>query len=87
MVFEAFTRAANVNIVVDRDVKPDLRTTIFVKDAAIEDAIDVILIQNQLEKRVLNGNTLLVYPATAAKQKELAELKVRSFQLSNIDAG
>ncbi len=86
MVFEAFTRAANVNIVVDRDVKPDLRTTIFVKDAAIEDAIDVILIQNQLEKRVLNGNTLLVYPATAAKQKELAELKVRSFQLSNIDA-
>jgi len=86
MVFEAFTRAAGINIVVDRDVKNDLRTTIFVKDAAIEDAIDVILIQNQLEKRVLNGNTLLIYPATAAKQKELAELKVRSFQLNNIEA-
>jgi general secretion pathway protein D len=87
MVFEAMSRAAGVNVIVDRDVKSDQRTTIYVKDAALEDAIDVILLQNQLEKRVLNGSTLLVYPATAAKQKELAELKVRSFQLSNIDAG
>ncbi|MBP6338486.1 MAG: secretin and TonB N-terminal domain-containing protein [Vitreoscilla sp.] len=86
MIFEALSRAANINVVVDRDVKSDVKTTIFVKDAPIEDAIDVLLLQNQLEKRVLNGNTILVYPATAAKQKEFAELKVRSFQLSNIDA-
>lgn len=85
VVFEAIGRIGNVNVIVDRDVKSDLRTTIFVKDAAIEDTLDVILLQNQLEKRVLNSNTLLIYPATAAKQKELAELKVRSFQLSNID--
>lgn len=86
MIFEALSRAANINVVIDRDVKSDVKTTIFVKDAPIEDAIDVLLLQNQLEKRVLNGNTILVYPATAAKQKEFAELKVRSFQLSNIDA-
>jgi general secretion pathway protein D len=85
MVFDALARVGNVNVIVDRDVKSDLRTTIYVRDASIEDALDVILLQNQLEKRVLNGNTLLIYPATAAKQKELAELKVRSFQLSNID--
>jgi len=86
MIFEALSRAASINVVVDRDVKSDVKTTVFVKDAPIEDAIDVLLLQNQLEKRVLNGNTILVYPATAAKQKEFAELKVRSFQLSNIDA-
>jgi general secretion pathway protein D len=85
MVFEALARVGNVNVIVDRDVKNDLRTTIFVKDASIEDALDVILLQNQLEKRVLNGNTLLIYPATPAKVKELAELRVRSFQISNID--
>lgn len=87
MVFEALSRVANINVVFDRDVKTDVKTTIFVKNAAIEDAIDVILMQNQLEKRTLNGNTILVYPSTAAKQKELAELKVRTFHLSNIDAG
>jgi general secretion pathway protein D len=86
MVFEAIARAGKINVIVDREVKNDARATIFVKDASIEDTLDVILIQNQLEKRVLNSNTLLIYPATAARQKELSELKVRSFQLSNIDA-
>jgi general secretion pathway protein D len=85
MVFDAISRLGNVNLIVDRDVKSELRTTIYVRDASIEDALDVILLQNQLEKRLLNSNTLLIYPASAAKQKELAELKVRSFQVSNID--
>ncbi len=85
MVFEALARAGNVNVIVDRDVKSDLRTTLFVKDASVEDTLDVILLQNQLEKRVLSSNTLLIYPATAAKQKELAELKIRTFVLSNVD--
>jgi general secretion pathway protein D len=86
MVFEALSRTASVNIILDRDVKSDLKTTIYVKDASVEDTIDLILLQNQLEKRVLNQNTLFVYPSTPAKQKEYNELKVRSFQLSNIDA-
>lgn len=86
MVFEALSRTANLNIILDREVKNDLRTTIYVKDASVEDTIDIILLQNQLEKRVLNNNTIFVYPATPAKQKEYAELKVRSFQLSNVDA-
>jgi general secretion pathway protein D len=80
MVFEALAKVGNINIVVDREVKNDLRSTIFVKDASIEDALDVILLQNQLERRLLSSNTLLIYPATAAKVKELAELKVRTFQ-------
>ena len=87
MVLEALAKAGNINVVIDRDVKTDQRTTIFVKDASVEDTLDVILLQNQLDKRVLNSNSLLVYPATAAKQKELAELKIRTFQLSNVDVG
>lgn len=85
-VFEALSRATQINVILDREVRNDLRTTIFVTDASVGDTIDLILMQNQLEKRVLNSNTLLVYPATPAKQKEYAELKVRSFQLSNIEA-
>ncbi len=86
MVFEALSRTSNINIILDRDVKSDLKTTIYVKDASVEDTIDLILLQNQLDKRVLNHNTMFVYPATAPKQKEYSELKVRSFQISNIDA-
>ncbi len=86
MVFEALSRTANINIILDRDVRADLRTTIYVQNASVEDTLDLLLLQNQLDKRVLNGNTLFIYPATAAKQREYNELKVRSFQLSNIEA-
>ncbi|MFC5521989.1 secretin N-terminal domain-containing protein [Polaromonas jejuensis] len=86
MVFEAMSRSVGLNVILDRDVRSDLKTTIYVKDASVEDAMDLILLQNQLDKRVLNGNTLFVYPATAVKQKEYQELKVRVFQLSNVDS-
>jgi general secretion pathway protein D len=86
MVFEAMARSVGLNVILDRDVRSDLKTTIYVKDASVEDTVDLILLQNQLEKRVLNGNTLFIYPATAIKQKEYQELKVRVFQLSNVDA-
>ncbi|MDP9044660.1 MAG: secretion protein [Pseudomonadota bacterium] len=85
MVFEALSRTTGLNVILDRDVRADLKTTIFVKDAAVEDTVDLILLQNQLEKRSLNANTLFVYPATAAKQKEYQDLQVRTFQVMNGD--
>ncbi|MES1162536.1 MAG: secretin N-terminal domain-containing protein, partial [Rhizobacter sp.] len=86
MVFEALSRTTGLNVILDRDVRADLKTTIFVKDAAVEDTVDLILLQNQLERRTLNANTLFVYPATAAKQKEYQDLQVRTFQIANGDA-
>ena len=86
MVFEALSRTTGLNVILDRDVRADLKTTIFVKDASIEDTVDLILLQNQLDKRTLNANTLFIYPATAAKQKEYQDLQVRTFQISNADA-
>lgn len=85
MVFEALSRTTGLNVILDRDVRADLKTTIFVKDAAVEDTVDLILLQNQLEKRSLNANTLFVYPATPAKQKEYQDLQVRTFQIANAD--
>jgi general secretion pathway protein D len=85
MVFEALSRATGLNVILDREVRADLKTTIFVKDAAVEDTVDLILLQNQLEKRTLNANTLLIYPATQAKQREYQDLQVRTFQVANVD--
>jgi len=85
MVFEALSRTTGLNVILDRDVRADLKTTIFVKDAAVEDTVDLILLQNQLEKRSLNANTLFIYPATAAKLKEYQDLQVRTFQVTNVD--
>jgi len=86
MVFEALSRTTGLNVILDKDVRADLKTTIFVKDASVEDTVDLILMQNQLERRSLNASTLFVYPNTAAKQKEYQDLQVRSFQVANGDA-
>ena len=44
MVFEALSRTANINIILDRDVRADLRTTIYVQNASVEDTLDLLLL-------------------------------------------
>jgi general secretion pathway protein D len=86
MVFEALSRSSGINILLDRDMKNDLKTSIFVKDAAVEDTLDLILMQNQLEKKVLNDNTVFIYANTSTKNKEYQDTVIRTFQLTNVDA-
>ena len=85
MVFEALSRTSGINVLLDKDVKPDIRTSIFVKDVSVEDAIDLILLQNQLEKKIVSDNTVFIYPNQPAKLKDYQDLKIRSFHLSNAD--
>lgn len=85
MVFEALSRTSGINVLLDRDVRPDLKTSIFVKGVSVEDTIDLILLQNQLEKKVIGDNTVFIYPGTPAKLKDYQDLKIRSFHLTNAD--
>lgn len=85
-VFEVISRSAGVNFIFDKDVRPDLKATIFVKNTSIEDAIKLLLVTNQLDKKALNDSTVLVYPNTPAKNKDYQDLMVKSFYLANTDA-
>lgn len=85
-VFEALKLASGLNYMIERDVKPDLRVTLSVTNKPVEDIIRLLLATNQLERRVLDGDTLLIYPNTPAKASEYREMVVRSFYLSNADA-
>ena len=85
-IFEIFSRSAGVNFIFDKDVRADLRASLYVKNTRIEDAIQLLLVSNQLDKKVLNANTILIYPNTPAKQRDYQELMVRSFYLANADA-
>jgi general secretion pathway protein D len=84
-VFEVLSRASGINFVFDRDVRPDLRVTIFLRDTSIEDAVSFLLVTNQLEKKILNDNTILIYPNLPNKARDYQELVVRSFYLGNAD--
>lgn len=86
MVFDALSRTTGINFIFDRDVKPEQRTTVFLKKTSLDDAIDVILSTGQLEKKILNASSVLIYPNTQAKQREYQDLMVRAFYLANVEA-
>lgn len=83
-VFEFISQAAAINFTYDQELRGDQRTSVFLRNTPIEEAIDVILASNQLGKKVLNDNTLLIYPLS--RSQEYQETFVRSFYLSNTDA-
>jgi general secretion pathway protein D len=84
-VFDVIARAGNLNFLFDKDVRADQRTTLVVRDAQVEDVIKLILATNQLEQKVLNETTALIYPNTPQKLREYQDLVVKSFYLVNAD--
>jgi general secretion pathway protein D len=85
-VFEVISRRSGLNFLFDKDVKTDQRTSIFLKNSTVEAAIYYLLVSNQLEQQIMDGNTILVYPNNAAKLKEYQEMTVKTYFLANADA-
>ena len=83
MVFEVLSRETGINFILDKDVKSDTKTTIFVQDVPVEEAIDLVLDQNALARQILADNMVLIYPNIAAKQKDYEQQIVRTFYLTN----
>jgi general secretion pathway protein D len=85
-VFEVISRTSGLNFVFDKDVRVDQKATIFLRNSTIESAINVLLMTHQLEQRVMDGNSILIYPNVPAKQKEYQALVVKTYYLANADA-
>lgn len=85
-VFEALSRATGINFILDKDIKPETKATIFIKKLPIDDAIDMVLSSNGLQKKALSENTALVFPSLQQKLKDYQDLKIRSFYLNNTNA-
>lgn len=86
MLFDALSRQSGINFVFDKDVRTDTKLTIYARDTPIADALDMLLSTGQLAKKVLNENTLLIYPAQPVKFKDYQDLVVKGFFLANADA-
>jgi len=84
-VFDALSKGSGLNFIFDKDVRPDLRVSISVRNVLIESAIALLLEPNQLAGKVLNDNTMLIYPSTQAKVRDYQDLVIRSFYLENAD--
>lgn len=83
-IFEAISRTSGINIILDPNVRIDLKASVFVKDASVEEVIDFLLMMHQLSKKVLTENSILIYPNNKAAQYE--DLILRTFYLNHADA-
>lgn len=86
VVFEALSRSTGINFILDKDIRPDTKATVFIKQAKIEDAIDMVLSSNGLQKKALSETSALVFPSLPQKVKDYQELMIHSFYLTNTTA-
>ena len=55
------------------------------RNITIDEALRLILVTNQLERKLLNDSSVLIYPNIPAKAKEYQETMVKTFYLANAD--
>jgi general secretion pathway protein D len=85
-VLDVVTRNSGVNFIFDKDMHTDARITVFLRSAAVEDAIDLIINTHGLAKKLIDAQTILIYPNTPEKQREHQEQVVRVFYLASAEA-
>ena len=77
--------STGINVIFDRDFV-DRPVTIDVEGVTLEEALQQIMVTNQMFYKVLNDRTILVINDTAAKRTQFEEQVVRTFFLSHADA-
>ncbi|MDH4393568.1 MAG: secretin N-terminal domain-containing protein [Aquabacterium sp.] len=85
-VFDVISRASGLNILLDKDVRADQKISLALRDVTSSAAIQYLLMANQLEQLVMDGNTLFIYPNTPAKLRDYQPLLVKTFVLNNANA-
>ena len=85
-VLDAVSRHSGINFILDRDIRPDVRVTVYLRNSRVEEALDLVVGTNQLAKKVLDSQTVVIYPNTPEKQREYQEQLVRVFHLASADA-
>lgn len=85
-ILEALARTSDINFIFDKDVSADLKTSIILRNADIDEAVNLILRNTQLRSKMLNKNTVQIYPDTPEKRREYQELVVRAFYLQDAAA-
>lgn len=86
MIFEALSKTTHINFILDKDVPSDQKATIYVESMIFNDALDLLLQTNQLEKKVLSENSAIIYVNDVLHQRDYKDLSVRNFTLDFADA-
>jgi general secretion pathway protein D len=83
-VFESLGKVAGVNILFDEGFR-DKKATVNLTNVSFEEALDRITFVNRLFYKVLDQNTVIVVPDSAANRRKYDEVLVRTFYIQNAE--
>jgi general secretion pathway protein D len=69
-IFDVISRTSGINFLLDKEIKTEQKTSIYLRNSTIESAVHFMLLTNQLEQQVFDANTILIYPNIPAKVTE-----------------
>ncbi len=83
--FAVLSQLSGIHFILDEEISPS-PVTLLLKKASFAQVLDLLLKLNGLGKRVLNTQTILIYPKTQEKEKQYEDRIIQVFYLSNIEA-
>jgi general secretion pathway protein D len=84
-ILQFIGQATGINVLFDRDFV-DRTTSINVEGVTLEQALQQLMLTNQLFYKVLNDRTIIVVQDTTAKRTQYEDQVVKTFFLSHADA-
>ncbi len=84
-IMNSISALTGINVIFDAAFQ-ERSTSINLEDVTLEEALELIMVSNQLFYKVLNPRTILIAQDTQAKRQQYEEQVVQTFFLANADA-
>ena len=83
-IYESLGKVAGVNILFDEGFR-DKKASVNLTNVSFEEALDRISFVNRLFYKVLDQNTVIIVPDSAANRRKYEEVLVRTFYIQNAE--
>ena len=84
-IFEAISKASQVNFIFDEKVDVDKPMTIDIGNVTLDKAMDILMLQTKNFYKVIDAHTILIAPDSRPKRTEYEDQVIKTFFLSNGD--
>ena len=84
-IYDALSKATGVNFVYDERLPLDKKVSVDIADVTFEQAMDQLMTMNKHFYKILDDTSIFIAEDTPQKHKELDDLVIQTFYLSNAD--
>ena len=84
-IYDALSKASGINFIYDERLPLDKKVSVDIADVTLEQAMDQLMTMNKHFYKILDEGSIFLAEDTPQKHKELDDLVIQTFYLSNAD--